>query len=87
MIEPTNRDIGRHVLYAPKHLYEMYVGLDAKWGVNHYIQTIASQFEEGRITSFNATFVFVSYLRSGIWQETSQATARQDLIWKGDTSE
>lgn len=57
MIEPTDNDVGRKVVYRAHHP--------------------GTQLEEGVITSFNESFVFVRY-GSGT---TSQATSRNDLEW------
>ena len=55
MIEPTERDIGRMVIYRSDPF---------------------NPPEEGVITSFNDTCVFVRYRSL-----TSQATSREDLEW------
>jgi len=56
MIEPTQDDIGRKVIYRD---------LNGR-----------GKIEEGVITSFNSSYVFVRYKG-----ETSQATSRNDLEW------
>lgn len=58
MIEPTEADIGRAVVYTG----------------NRYPD---GKFEEGVITSFSTTAVFVRY-RGDLH---SKATSRQDLEW------
>ena len=50
MIEPTQEDIGRHVIYVPGH---------ANDDLGH------PDCEEGAITSFNDHCVFVCYGRAG----------------------
>lgn len=61
MIEPTEADIGRVVVYRPTH--------------RRYERTVA---EEGVITSFNDSYVFVRYGTYG----TARATRRSDLEWQ-----
>lgn len=56
MIDPTEEDVGRKVVYRDRS---------------------GSKVEEGVITSFNATFVFVRYGS----QTTSAGTRREDLEW------
>jgi hypothetical protein len=58
MINPTEADIGRRVIYRD-------LGGRGK-------------IEEGTITSFNDSFVFVCYGAPG---STSAATLREDLEW------
>ena len=60
MIEPTEKDIGRKVVYT---------------GNTHP----GGELEEGIITSFNSTSVFVRYGD----KHTSQATNPRDLQWYG----
>lgn len=55
MINPTNKDIGRAVVYRPRH------GMP----------------EDGVITAFNDTYVFVRYGE----QSLAKSTMRQDLHW------
>ena len=59
MIEPTEKDIGRAVVYQPGH----WSNRDAQ--------------EQGIITSFNETMVFVRYGSN----PQSKATLRWDLNW------
>jgi hypothetical protein len=54
VIEPTQEDVGRQVIYTSK-------GGDVR--------------ERGRITGYNAAFVFVRY------GEMVKATSRHDLAW------
>lgn len=61
MIEPKETDIGRAVVYTP-------AGYDGFCGLPN---------EEGVITSFNSSFVFVRYGP----EKQSKATRRQDLEW------
>jgi hypothetical protein len=62
MIEPTDKDIGRGVVYTGNH----YPG---------------GELEEGTITSFNDSAVFVRY-RGDL---RSKATSPQDLEWAHPT--
>lgn len=61
MIDPTQADVGRAVVYTPPH---------------DRGRPLAA--EEGVITSFNKSFVFVRY---GTYA-TPRATKRGDLEWK-----
>lgn len=56
MIDPTERDIGRKVIYTGNY---------------------GGSLEEGVITSFNNSYVFVRYGT----KYTSEATSRSDLEW------
>jgi len=57
MINPTETDIGRKVIYL--------------------VDSPRGEKEEGVITSFNPTAVFVRYGS----KPTPQATSREDLTW------
>ena len=63
MIDPTEADIGRRVIYHGHG-----------W---------TDKTEEGTITSFNDSFVFVCY---GFLGSTSAATLRKDLEWSHQPS-
>lgn len=65
MIEPTEADIGRAVIYVEKLQGQQ------SSSFNH-------RYQPGVITSFNDTCVFVNYGRPGT---TSAGTAREDLEW------
>ena len=62
MIEPTEADIGRRALY---------------YGSPSYRAQSTRPPEEGVITSFNDSYVFLRYGTDG-W---SKATRREDLEW------
>lgn len=64
MIEPTEADVGRRVVYTGNR----YPG---------------GKLEEGVITSFNKTCVFVRYSKNP--NAGSQATSREDLEWLSRT--
>ena len=70
MITPTEKDVGRRVVYVPSHV------LRRGSSLAQYMHD-QKDCEEGRITSITERFVFVNYGRG----ETSQATNREDLIW------
>lgn len=69
MINPTDADIGRRVLYIN------YATKDRLLAGKDYTPTV------GVITSMNEHYVFVRYSKSS----TSQATARRDLEWEHET--
>lgn len=60
MIEPSQEDIGRKVIYKPHHATDL----------------SCPPCEEGIITSFNESVVFVRYRGT-----TSAATNRDQLHW------
>ena len=70
MIEITGKDIGREVVYRPAHAREA---------------GRASEWEYGRITSFNDGGVFVLYHTRANGKNntgtTSERTDRADLWW------
>jgi len=70
LIEPTEADVGRKVIYVPSHLKSVQATLTQWLEDLHYL-------EEGTITSFSPRYVFVHYGRG----DTSQATCREDLVW------
>lgn len=74
MIEPTTQDIGRRVMYVPENRladpFDQVVF--AHRGVNSRVPV-----EEGVITSFNSSYVFVRYGA----EPASKATRREDLHW------
>lgn len=59
-----NPQIGESVIYVPTH---------ANGDLNH------EDCEYGKISSFNDKFIFVKYIRNGIFQQTAQATRPEDL--------
>ena len=63
MIEPVSSDIGRSVIYKHSH--------------HNGKMEVYSVIEQGVITSFNESYVFVRY--DG--HQHTQATRREDLQW------
>lgn len=71
MIEPTQDDIGKKVVYTVPQYHRHNLG--GFKSADEFVE------EVGVITSYNDSFVFVQY----IGDQTSKATRRCDLRWKG----